>query len=261
MLLSFSGVTYPMSGKPTSVTRQFPYLRGVDKDNLPVPDSALAILATNHQIHNESANIFYQNELVFSYPSHLQAFALNLESERLRAIRSLTLFYKDHNEGGVHTMGVTLKLLRRMCGLKKFHLLVENHLSRLRTYSLSVFATTTPPEIHGVSVLFSLRGIPDIQVRDLGLEDCYAGLAVPKPHSPTRETVEHKVQMLKHFNHGLWLAQQGLVFEELYECNSWPYSSEWPSLGDAECGRVIGCSCGIEKEEVQPPSDEETSEP
>jgi hypothetical protein len=260
LLLSFPGVTYPTTEKPTSVTCQFPHLRG-DKNEIPVPNSALAILAANHQIHNEAAKIFYQNDFVFSYPSHLQAFALNLETERLRTIRSLTLFYKDHNEGGVHTMGVTLKLLRRMSGLKKFHLLVENHLAKLVVYSVTILAKTTPSEIHGVSVLFSLRGIPDIQVRDLGLEDCYAEFAFrPKPNGPSKPSVEHKVQMLKHFNHGLALAQQGVVVKELYEGGSWPYAENWPALGDAECGRVVGCSCGSEEDKALEESEEETAE-
>jgi hypothetical protein len=257
LLLSFDGVVYPTAEKPTSVTYQLPYLRGSDKNDIPVPETALAILAANHQTHNEAAKIFYHNYFVFSYPSHLQAFALNLETERLRTIRSLTLFHKDHNEGGVHTMGVTLKLLRRMSGLKKFHLLVENHLAKLRTYSLTALARTTPPEIHGVSVLFSLRGIPDIQIRDLGLEDCYAEFAVPpQSNGPSKHDVEHKMQMLKHFNHGLALAQQDVVVRELYEGTHWPYMEDWPALGDAECGRMVGCSCGSEEDEEI--SEEET---
>jgi len=259
MLLSFPGVTYPTAEKPTSVTYQFPYLRGVDKNDIPVPDSALAILAANRQIHNEAAKIFYQNDLVFSYPSHLQSFALNLETDRLQAIRSLTLFYKDHNEGGIHTIGVTLKLLHRMSGLKKFHLLVENHLVILRAYSVTALAPTTPPKIHGVSILFSLRGIPDIQVRDLGLEDCYASFAVPKFSRPSKPAVEQKVQMLKHFNHGLALAQQGVVVKELYEDANWPFHGTWPELGHAVCGEAVGCLCGSGEEVVEEVSEEETA--
>lgn len=51
-----------------------------------------------------------------------------------------------------------------------------------------------------------------------------------------------------------------MVVEELYECDAWPYGDVWPELGDAECGRVVGCLCGTENEEVQPSSDVETSE-
>ena len=156
LLLSFPGVTYPTSGKPTSVTSQFPYTRKVDRNDVPVPHSALAILGTNREIYNEASSIFYENDLVFSYPAHLQDFTLSLEPERLHAIRSLTLFHKDHNEGGIHTMDITLKLLRRMRGLKKFHLLVEDHLTKTQQRSFHRLAATTPAEIHGVSVLFSL---------------------------------------------------------------------------------------------------------
>lgn len=98
-------------------------------------------------------------------------------------------------------MDITLKLLRRMRGLSKLHLLVENHLTKRMQRSLNTrLAVTTPAEIHGVSILFSLRRLTDIRVRDLGLEDCYAELTVPRFRGPPNEDVEHKVQMLKHFN-------------------------------------------------------------
>lgn len=58
-----------------------------------MPHSALAILQINHQIHNEAAGVFYsKNDLVFSYPAHLEAFILNLEAPRLDSITNLTLF-------------------------------------------------------------------------------------------------------------------------------------------------------------------------
>jgi hypothetical protein len=260
LLLSFPGVVYPVAEKPTSVTCQFPYLRNVAKNEIAVPNSVLAILGTNHEIYKEASSIFYQNDLVFSYPAHLLAFTLSLESERLQAIRSLTLFYKDHNEGGIHTMDITMKLLCRMRGLKKFHLLVEKHLAKKVQRSWGVLAETTPSEIHGVSILFSLRGLTDVLVRDLDLEDCFARLAVPMTHGPSKQDVEHKVQMLKHFNFGLALAQKGVVVEELYEDHSWPYQDEWPTLCNAECGMIAGCSCETEECEVQEASEDEASE-
>jgi hypothetical protein len=260
MLLSFPGVTYPVAEKPTSVTSQYPYLRKVARKKLVAPNSALAILGTNHEIYKEASSIFYQNDFVFSYPTHLQAFTLSLEPERLQAISSLTLFYKDHNEGGIHTMDITMKLLRRMSGLKKFHLLVEKHLAKRLQRTWRLLAETTPSEIHGVSILFSLRGLTDILVRDLELEDVYPKTALPTHHGPPRGDFEHKVQMLKHFNHGLALAQQGVVVEELYEDDSWPYQDEWPSLGNAECGMIVGCLCETEEDEVQEAIEEKASE-
>lgn len=260
MVLSFPGVTYPIAEKPVSTTCQFPYLRKVDRKDVAVPNSALAILGTNHEIYMEASSIFYQNDFVFSYPAHLQAFALSLESERLHAIRSLTLFYKDHNEGGIHTMDITMKLLRRMRGLQKFHLLVEKHLTKRPQRSINRLAQTTPSELHGVAILFSLRCLADVQVRDLDLEDCVERLARFPTRGPSKEDVEHKVQMLKHFNHGLALAQQGLVVEELYEDDSWPYQDEWPTLGNVECGVIVGCLCETQAEEAQKESDGETDD-
>jgi len=250
---------YPVAEKPTSVTSQYPYLRKVDRKDVAVPNSALAILGTNHEIYNEASSIFYRNDFVFSYPTHLQAFTLSLEPERLQAISSLTLFHKDHNEGGMHTMDITMKLLRRMSGLKKFHLLVEKHLAKRLQRTWRLLAETTPSEIHVVSILFSLRGLIDILVRDLELEDCYPKTALYTHNGPPRQDFEHKVQMLKHFNHGLVLAQQGLVVEELYEGHSWPYQDEWPSLGNVECGMIVGCLCGTEDNEVQEAGEDERS--
>lgn len=43
-----------------------------------------------------------------------------LEPARLESISSLTLFQKDHSEGGISTTATTLKLVRRMRGLNKF---------------------------------------------------------------------------------------------------------------------------------------------
>ena len=73
--------------------------------------------------------MFYrQNDLVFSYPAHLQDFVQSLERDRLESVSSVTLFHKNHNEGGISTMATTLKLVRRLRGLKRFHLLMEQQL-------------------------------------------------------------------------------------------------------------------------------------
>lgn len=126
--------------------------------------------------------------------------------------------------------------------------------------SWGVLAETTPSEIHGVSILFSLRGLTDVLVRDLDLEDCYPGSALPTHHGPSKQDVEHKVQMFKHFNFGLALAQKGVVVEELYEDHSWPYQDDWPTLCNAECGMIAGCSCETEEGEVQEASEDEASD-
>lgn len=49
---------------------------------------------------------------------------------------------------------------------------------------------------------------------------------------------------LKHFNHGLQLAQTGVVARELYTVKGWREKKTWPALGGSGCG--YGCSCGID---------------
>ena len=248
LLLVFPGVTYPKVDKPTSVACQFPYLRDIDKDDVPVPHSALSILQTNRQIHNEAVGMFYrQNDLVFSYPAHLQDFVQSLERDRLESISSVTLFHKNHNEGGISTMATTLKLVRRLRGLKKFHLLMEQQLVASPSWS-SQTKERCVSRIHGIAILFTLRGIADIKVRDLDLEDRMHKVGLYTKRD-VNDTVKDLVQVLKHFNHGLALAQKGTVVEELCE-EFWWVQGEWPSLGESVCGKSVGCVCGDSGDDV-----------
>jgi hypothetical protein len=246
LLLIFPGVTYPKVDKPTSVTYQFPYLRGTEKDDIAVPHTALALLQANHQIHNEAAALFYQmNDLVFSYPAHLQDFAQSLEQDRLNSVSSLTLFHKNHNEGGISTMATTLKMLRRMRGLKKFHLLVDHHLIHNTWWSIADVRNRCVTRLQGILVLFTLRGISDIKIRDLNLEDRLHKLDKKETDQADSNTklIRELVEMLKHFNHGLALAQTGDVQKNLYEDTRWFEDSEWPVLGNGLCSRLVGCLC------------------
>jgi hypothetical protein len=249
LLLVFPGVTYPKVDKPTSVACQFPYLRDIDKDDVPVPHSALSILRTNRQIHNEAVGMFYrQNDLVFSYPAHLQDFVQSLERDRLESVSSLTLFHKNHNEGGISTMATTLKLVRKLRGLKKFHLLIEQHLVANPTWSSMRIRERCVTRIHGIAILFTLRGIADIKVRDLDLEDRMHKVGSHNHHD-ANDTVKDLAQVLKHFNHGLALAQKGIVVEELCQ-EFWWVHGEWPALSESVCGKSVGCTCGESEEGV-----------
>jgi hypothetical protein len=242
LLLVFPGVTYPKVEKPTSTTCQFAHLRDVDREKIPVPRSALSILETNRQVHNEAVGMFYrQNDLVFSYPSHLQDFVQSLERERLESVSSLTLFHKNHDEGGFSTMATTLKLIRRLRGLKKFHLLLEHQLIASHPWSGHTKERCVS-RVHGIAILFTLRGIADIKVRDLDLEDRMNKVGSYK-NREVNDTVKDLVQVLNHFNHGLTLAQKGIVVEELCE-EFWWVQGEWPSLGENTCGNSVGCTCG-----------------
>jgi hypothetical protein len=262
LMLIFPGVTYPKLDKPTSVTYQFPYLRAVDRDDIAVPHSALALLEVNRQIHNEASALFYRkNDLVFSYPAHLQDFAQSLDRDRLESVSSLTLFHKNHKEGGISTIDSTLRALRRMRGLRKFHLLVEHHLVTGTGWSNTPTRSRCVTCIQGIPVLFALRGISDIKVRDLELEDRIHDL-VKKGISQAdsdMKTVRELVEMLKHLNYGLTLAQSGNVVNELYEDLWWSLKQEWPALGDKKCNRSVGCLCGTPAEEEGEEGEEESS--
>ena len=245
LLLVFPGVTYPKVDKPTSAACQFPYLRDVKKDEIPIPDSALSILQTNHQIHNEAVGIFYrQNDFMFSYPAHLQDFVQSLERDRLESVSNVTLFHKNHNEGGISTMATTLKLIRRLRGLRKFHLLIEHHLVANPAWSSAQIRERCVTRIQGIAILFTLRGITDIKLRDLDLEDRMHKVGSHAQQDVT-DTVRDLAQVLKHFNHGLALAQKGIVVEELCD-EFWWVQGQWPSLGDGACGKSTGCVCGEE---------------
>jgi hypothetical protein len=255
LLLVFPGVTYPKVDKPTSATCQFSHLRDVERDKIPIPHSALSILQTNRQIHNEAVGMFYrQNDLVFSYPAHLQDFVQSLERDRLESVSNVTLFHKNHNEGGISTMATTLKLIRRLRGLKKFHLLLEHQLVASPPWS-SHTKERCVSRVHGIALLFTFRGIADIKVRDLDLEDRMHKVGSYKSRD-VNDTVKDLAQVLKHFNHGLALAQKGIVVEDLCE-EFWWVQGEWPSLGENTCGKSVGCTCGEseDKDKEQPESD------
>lgn len=250
LLLVFPGVTYPKVDKPTSAACHFSHMRDIDKADVTVPHSALSILETNRQIHNEAVGMFYrQNDLLFSYPAHLQDFVQSLERDRLESVSSVTLFHKNHTEGGISTMATTLKLIRRLRGLKKFHLLIEHHLVANPSWSSAHIRERCVTRIQGIAVLFTLRGIADIKVRDLDLEDRMHKVGIHKGRE-VNDTVKDLVQVLKHFNHGLALAQKGIVVGELCE-EFWWVQGEWPALGlgESACGNSVGCVCG-EKENV-----------
>ena len=252
LLLVFPGVTHPKIDKPTSATCQFPYLRRVDKTDVPFPHSALSILQTNRQIHNEAVGMFYrQNDFVFSYPAHMQDFIQSLERERLESVSSLTLFHKNHNEGGLSTMATTLKLIRRLRGLKKFHLLIEQHLVANPAWSSARIRERCVTRVHRIAILFTLRGITDIKVRDLDLEDRVNKVGNHAHNRVNNESVNDLVQVSKHFNHGLAFAQEGVVVEELCD-EFWWVRGKWPALGESACGSAIGCTCGETMDEGTP---------
>jgi hypothetical protein len=239
-LLTFPGVTYPLPGKPASITSQNSYIQAPNKNDIPAPHSALAILGTNREIYTEASSIFYhQNDLIFSYPTHLENFLLGLTtSDRLHSIRSLTLFYKEDGD-------LVLMFLSCLRGLKKFHLLFEDDLEALIPQGANRgLAPTSFAPLPSVSRLFDLRGLTDIRVRDLRLEQD----AVKFTTLLALRDAERKVQALRYFNHGLGLAQRGVVDSGLRDGEEdWSLLEEWPGLLEGTTTRCVvrvGCACG-----------------
>jgi hypothetical protein len=152
-------------------------------------------------------------------------------------------------------MPTTLKMLRRMRGLKKFHLLVEHHLIHNTWWSMTDVRDRCVTRLQGIPVLFTLRGISDIKVRDLNLEDRFDELNEKGTDQAGSDAklIRELVEMLKHFNYGLALAQTGNIVKELYGAHWWYLNQEWPALGDGKCGRSAGCLCGkpVEEEKEQ----------
>jgi hypothetical protein len=182
MLLVFDGPTYPVAGKPISVTTQIKHMRRNKIDEIPVPRSALEILLVNHQVHNEACGIFYtENSLVLSHPIDLYSFTLSLGDQKLDRVRELTCFYEEvfpstqSKNKANRTMKLALGLNPRFKNLRKLHLCLRQR--RINPVSfillsdqwLDLIDTATLP---GVDTLFALRNISDVKVRDLDLEDC-----------------------------------------------------------------------------------------
>lgn len=287
MLLVFDGPTYPVSGRPISVETQIKHMRRNKIDDLPVPPSALEILRVNRQVHNEACGIFYkENSLVFSRPGDLYSFTLSLSDQRLHSVRELTCFHEEvfsstQSEAKANrTMNLALGLVPRFKNLRKLHLCLRhrriNIVGLVRSdderAGLSDLAT-----LAGLETLFTLRNIPDIKVRDLDLEDCdqnykrdfqgtwaeAIGFAVDtfsmgwsEREERVRAKIDKSKAALKHFNHGLQLAQKGMDIRSYrFQQAGW-HARSWPTSPETPCGPNGICSCGDSEAEKEAEKDE-----
>ena len=277
MLLVFDGPTYPVSGKPISVTTQIKWMRRNKIDEIPVPPSALEILLVNRQVHDEAHNIFYkENSLVFSTPKDLLSFTLSLGDSRLASVRDVTCFYQEvfpsaqSRAKATRTMKSASGLVSRFKNLRKLHLCIRNR--RVHLIALldnNPYAeepeVTDPTTLPSVETLFSLRDIPDIKVRNLDLEDCdkhcrrdFQGaweeanrfarddswMEWDKYKKLVRQQIDRHRATLKHFNHDLQLAQNGTNNDySRYTHKGW-YERSWRLLPETPCGPNGTCSCG-----------------
>jgi len=252
-LLSFIGVVYPSNRAPSSVAAMARWHREDQRDRIlaSAPSSALDLLAVNKQFYDEAVGIFYcTNDFVFSWPSEMQGFLASIGPKRLTFVRSITLFHKDHREGVTHTADITLQMLRLLPNLRKFHLLVREAMLR---HSNGVPGTLSyegnPGQIHGVVNLFSLRKLEDVRVRDLHMEDqleMKQTLTTTAWQLSVNAVAKRQRAVLRHFNHGLALAQKGSVNAKLFKEKNWHYlnrTEPYPSLEGSECSYDKGCSC------------------
>ena len=261
MLLLIHGPTYPVPGKPLSVTSRHKYKSKAGRDALRVPLSALEILQVNRQVHDEAHKLFYQNDLVFSSPTEMHDFMCSLSDQRFDCLRSLTFFCDEisvttSKSGVIETgLGVTLLLLRRFNGLQKLHLLLQFRLiwETANPWVKDFVDSVDVSRLQDAKTLFTLRGVADIMVQDLDLikfrERCDEMVESQPAQNRPRYRQEQKqtirqMAALRHFNHGLQLAQTGVVVRELYIDENWRENETWPALQGSDCGLNKGCSCG-----------------
>lgn len=243
LLLVFPGPTYPSKAKPTEVTYH-KHMTKARMNALPIPHSTLDLLLVDKEVCNEAAGLFYHhNDLVFSYPMQMQMFLLDLGPARFASVRQLSLFHDSKKLNGVSALDTALPQLRHLPHLRKFHLLVPNQVSIGPEGSC-------PSQIHGVQWLFTLRGLDDLKVRDLYLEDQVEGGEELNFFMGEEEkaVAATQTQVLKHFNHGLRIAsEKSIVVRELF-VKEWGgggvENEKWPVLEGSGCGRKNGCSCG-----------------
>lgn len=267
MLLLFPGPTYPVSGKPLSVTTRLKYKSQSGRDALPVPWSALEILQVNKQIHDEAHKLFYHNDLVFSDPTDMQDFMCSLSDARLDCLSSLTLFCEisagiapKRDEVTETGLGGTLLLIRRLNNIRKLHLLLCFRLIRFKE-QISTTNFIDPVDVSrlkDVKTLFTLRGVADLKVLDLDLitaeEESNQIMAKRTPglhhkYFQNAKCIARQMAALRHFNYGLQLAQTGVVVRELYTVEDWREQETWPVLQGSDCGIRKGCSCGVSRVE------------
>lgn len=271
-LLLFPGATYPIAAKPVSVTSQYKHKPYAARAALVTPRSALDILLVNRQIHDEAYGLFYQNDLVFPTPARLQMFMVSLGDKRLECLRSLTFFNeyghlidKIRRRGrvvdryppyissgldgeaseGTDKWEVAMLSVQRLPNLQKLHFLYRN-----RTMAPISDQRSNPGIARQRRFLYAdakfmseMRNISDIKVRDLDME-----IIAETCDLKRMAYVESKAAALKHLNHGLQLAQQGMVVHELFAGRDWREDNLWPVLQGSDCGFSRGCRCGSNKD-------------
>lgn len=236
LLLRISGPIHPSTEPATTAPKNIDAVKANESADC---ESALSILAVNKQIHGEAIGTFYNaNSFVFYYPVQMAAFALNIGTQRQRLLRDITLHYHNIKLGGVELIDTAFILLRDMPNLKKLHIIMSSRTdeSSLRRgwYVDSSFGTFThlniqssnPGQIPGMKILFTLRGISDIKLRDTELEEDLEYLR----DGERKKKLQKLAAALQHINKALADAQDGKVNHKLLLNNGWHEWDVFPTL-------------------------------
>ena len=205
------------------------------------PETILALLATNRQVHDEALGVFYwHNDLVFTSASVISGFLDSLSTERLMHLRNITLF-SGTSEKGEH-LEYALVTARLLPNVRKTHLLHRGLLGSSRH---------NPASASGAAAMFKFRGLETIKVRDVHLEDDFREyrkedeLVSSQASGPSEKyrTFLKIESALRHFNRGLMLAQKGVIVHSLYQDVDWHTKPLYPVLEGSICSAAHGCDC------------------
>ncbi|KAI7362321.1 hypothetical protein KC354_g7383 [Hortaea werneckii] len=237
LLLQLDGPISPSPKEPSSASNTGRAL-GTDRTA-----SALSILAVNHQIHDEAVGIFYHhNAFIFHHILHLHGFIQKLGSVRRSMITDITVYYEDFERGGISLVDLTFDLLKSLTGLRKLEVLMRYQLFTRKDWqhycgSPELLRRANPCLIPGMKMLFALRGLTSICIRDEALEDKYdAARQQPDTDWNTKalRSAEKLTQVMEHFNAALQQAQTGRVNRALLEDRNWQVRDKFPELEDDE---------------------------
>ncbi|PPJ50346.1 hypothetical protein CBER1_05914 [Cercospora berteroae] len=238
LLLTF-GRVHPSKQPPSTTVKKSKKCNDVRS-----PESALSLLAVNKQIRDEAVGIYYANPFLFYWASQFHAFAVDLGQLRRSVTRDITIQYDNVKRGGMDSAELTVSLIRSFTGLKKLQITMWGELSRkirVRSWSDSGWKMDggNPALIPGMKALFSLRGIEEVKIRDLHLEELCEAAKKDKeyPDFEVQSRSYHIVKLtaaLDHFNNALLDAQQGRVNEELLQDNKWHTWDDFPELPEEE---------------------------
>lgn len=243
LLLRIEGPISPSTEPPTSAPQGLGSLKVTESENT---ESALSIVSVCKQLNEEAMGIYYNaNSFLFHYPTQLNAFLLAI-GKRQKFISDITMYYHNLKVGGVELIDLTLPLLANLTGLKKLHVIMISTtdestlrrgwwqgdnwgLRRMKSFGAN------PARIPGLHHLFNFRGITDLKVKDLLLEEKVEQLRLSKSYprfigdEPSAKAIK-LANAFEHFNAALADAQLGRVNERLMEDEQWQWWDIFPTM-------------------------------